>query len=62
MVQKHDSAETVQEQWQALVKLLQEPHSALLYHMENHYCLVFAARSWHLNAGNYALLQFGLSK
>lgn len=46
-----DSSETVAQQWMALVGLLEDSRSALLYHMENHYCLVFAARSWLMDAG-----------
>ena len=50
-VREADSAETVTQQWQALMALLRDNNSAVLYHMENHYCLVFAARSWHVDAG-----------
>lgn len=50
-VTKHDSPETVQEQWHSVLRVLQDNNSAFLYHLENHYCLVFAARSWHMDAG-----------
>lgn len=50
-VSRSDDPATVQEQWQGVLKVLQSGHSALLFHLENHYCLVFAARSWHLDAG-----------
>lgn len=50
-VSKSDSSELVQEQWRGLLRLLQDGNSVLLYHLENHYCLVSAARSWHMDAG-----------
>jgi hypothetical protein len=50
-VRKLDSSDTIQEQWQGLVKIVQDSSSALMYHLENHYCLVFAARSWRMDAG-----------
>lgn len=50
-VSKADSTDTIQEQWQGVVKIVQDSSSAFVYHMENHYCLVFAARSWCMDAG-----------
>ena len=50
-VSKSDPPEIIQEQWQGILKMLHGSNSALLHHMENHYCLVFAARSWHIDAG-----------
>lgn len=50
-VSKLDSNDTIQEQWQAVVRVVQDSNSAFMYHMENHYCLVFAARSWRMDAG-----------
>ena len=52
-VSKLDSSDTIQEQWQAVVRVVQDSNSAFMYHMENHYCLVFAARSWRMDAGNF---------
>ena len=51
-VSKLDSSDTIQEQWQGVVKIVQDSSSAFMYHMENHYCLLFAARSWRMDAGN----------
>ena len=50
-VSEADNADTVTQQWLALMALLRGSNTALLYHMENHYCLVFAARGWHMDAG-----------
>lgn len=50
-VREADSAETVTQQWLALMALLRDSNSSVLYHMENHYCLIFAGRSWHMDAG-----------
>lgn len=54
-VTEADDADTVTQQWAGLVALLKDSNSALLYHMENHYCLVFAARSWYMDAGGCLL-------
>ncbi len=51
-VSKLDSNDTIQKQWQGVVRVVQDSSSAFMYHMENHYCLVFAARSWQMDAGN----------
>ncbi|KAL0028052.1 hypothetical protein WJX77_003617 [Trebouxia sp. C0004] len=50
-VSKLDSSDAIQEQWQGVVGIVQDSRSALMYHMENHYCLAFAARSWRMDAG-----------
>ena len=52
-VSKLDSNDTIQEQWQAVVRVVQDTNTAFMYHMENHYCLVFAARAWRVDAGNF---------
>lgn len=46
-----DDADAVTQQWLALLQLLRDFKSCVLYHMENHYCLIFAARSWYMDAG-----------
>ena len=51
-VSKLDSNDNIQKQWQGVVRVVQDSSSAFMYHMENHYCLVFAARSWQMDAGN----------
>eukprot|EP00854_Cymbomonas_tetramitiformis_P007532 gene7532-8967_t len=48
-----DSAEKVAQQWQGLRAALLRPATVLIYHMENHYCLIFAAREWRV-AGGYS--------
>jgi hypothetical protein len=52
-VSKLDSSDTIQEQWQGVVRIVQDSSSAFMYHLENHYCLVFAARSWRMDAGTF---------
>ena len=38
-------------QWVGLTAALARPHSAVLYHLQNHYSLIYAAREWHADAG-----------
>lgn len=45
-VRESDPSDVVAAQWQALTDVLDRPRTALIYHLENHYCLVFAAREW----------------
>jgi hypothetical protein len=46
-----DTPERQTSQWAALRALLTRPASVLLYHLENHYCLVFATREWTASGG-----------
>ena len=52
-VRASDEPAAVDAQWRALVATLRSPDAALLYHMENHYSLVYGAREWR-GAGNVA--------
>lgn len=41
-----DDSDIVDAHWMALLAALRDPQRVLLYHLENHYSLVYAARSW----------------
>jgi hypothetical protein len=45
-VRASDDAAAVNVQWRGLVAALRSPDTILVYHLENHYSLVFGAREW----------------
>ena len=49
-----DDRGAVAGQWVGLTAALARPHSAILYHLHNHYSLIYAAREWHADAGGSA--------
>lgn len=53
-VRESDPPELVAEQWQALKGMLAQPGTALVFHMENHYAMIYAAREWDAAVGGPA--------
>lgn len=46
-----DGEDMVAEQWGKLLSWLSAPRAALIYHLENHFSLIYAAREWRSDAG-----------
>lgn len=45
-VAAQDTAEQVADQWDRLCREFQRPATALIFHLTNHFALLFALRSW----------------
>lgn len=48
LVASADSNEVVKSQWAELTRRLQKPDTALIYHLENHYSVIYAIREWNM--------------
>jgi hypothetical protein len=46
LVSATDSAADIERQWVRLTNHLQAPDTAMIYHLENHYSVIYAAREW----------------
>ena len=50
-VGESDTDEVISGQWQQLLDMVVDENNALIYHLENHYSLVYACREWAADAG-----------
>lgn len=48
LVASTDSIEAIESQWEELTRYLQAPDTALIYHLENHYSVIYAMREWSM--------------
>ena len=46
-----DTKEATLVQWEALVAIVKSENSVLIYHLENHYSMIYATREWDADAG-----------
>jgi len=46
-----DMPDTVERQWKSLLGLIGKRDTCIMYHLENHYSLIYGAREWTVDAG-----------
>eukprot|EP00873_Tetraselmis_striata_P013859 jgi/Tetstr1/434123/TSEL_023267.t1 len=50
-ISENDQPEAVERQWRELLLTMTKERCCVVYHLENHYCLLYGAREWSVDVG-----------